>query len=132
MTIKQGTALISLCALLMMFTVGLAEGADGTLKVAFKYKDPPQGLNKNCSPDLSTCTIQKIPLPWKNFIPRQITLMAFPIMPMAYIPKNSQREHITFVSHKEKMLGEPQFSQEEHRFRRLSISLNTHLLSATG
>lgn len=45
MTTKRWAALFSLCALLMMFTAGLAEAAGtGTLKYAFKYKDPATGV----------------------------------------------------------------------------------------
>lgn len=42
-------AVLSLCALLTMFAVSLAQAADGTLKFAFKYKDPATGVETNLS-----------------------------------------------------------------------------------
>ena len=67
MTTKQGTALISLCVLLMMFTVGLAEGADGTLKVAFKYKDPTTGVEQKLLSGFIYLHDAKNPPPMEKF-----------------------------------------------------------------
>jgi hypothetical protein len=41
------TVFVSLWAIVTMFSVGLAEAANGTLKVTFKYKDPATGVEQN-------------------------------------------------------------------------------------
>jgi len=47
MMTKRWAMLISLCAMLSMFSVGLAEAANGTLTVTFKYKDPTTQIDQN-------------------------------------------------------------------------------------
>ena len=47
MMTKRWAMLISLCAMLTMFSVGLAEAANGTLTVTFKYKDPTTQVDQN-------------------------------------------------------------------------------------
>jgi hypothetical protein len=41
--------LVLICAILSMFSISLAEAATGTLKYAFKYKDPTTGVVTNLS-----------------------------------------------------------------------------------
>ena len=43
---KLWVALISLCVMLSIFSVGFADAADGTLKITFKYKDPTTGVEQ--------------------------------------------------------------------------------------
>ncbi len=47
MKTRQWAALIPLWAILTMFSVGLAEAANGTLKLTFKYKDPTTGVDQD-------------------------------------------------------------------------------------
>jgi hypothetical protein len=46
MKTKQWAALISIYAILTMFSVGSVEAADGTLKARLKYKDPTTGVER--------------------------------------------------------------------------------------
>lgn len=64
---KRWATFMAFCALLMMFTVGLAEGADGTLKVAFKYKDPATGVEQKLISGFIYLRDAKNPPPMEKF-----------------------------------------------------------------
>jgi hypothetical protein len=47
MKTRSWAAIIPLCAIVVMFSVGSAAAANGTLKLTFKYKDPTTGVEQN-------------------------------------------------------------------------------------